>query len=122
MGYPAFDMKLSAARQEAHNNQIRQQQEAWFAQKYQAGPAWSAQGSDPLQSAYRGYSQSQQPKALPSNHWTNVLGVKVNATVREIKAAYRALAKVAHADTGGSDEAMARLNAARDQAMKELGR
>jgi curved DNA-binding protein CbpA len=39
-----------------------------------------------------------------------VLKVPPDATLAQAEAAYRALAKSAHPDHGGSDEAMARLN------------
>lgn len=64
-------------------------------------------------------------RALPApstgkRHWTAVLGVPATASVAEIEATYRTLAKKAHPDAaGGSQEAMAALNAARDEAMKE---
>lgn len=56
-------------------------------------------------------------EALPApEQWWQVLGVGERAAPAEIDAAYRAKAKAAHPDTGGSEAAMARLNAARDQA------
>ncbi|WP_347271875.1 J domain-containing protein [Rhizorhabdus histidinilytica] len=54
-------------------------------------------------------------QALPApEQWWQVLGVSAAAAVDEIDAAYRRLAPAAHPDRGGSDAAMARLNAARD--------
>jgi hypothetical protein len=56
--------------------------------------------------------------ALPSpEQWWRALGVGQNATRADIIAAYRSKAREAHPDTGGSDAAMARLNAARDQGL-----
>lgn len=53
--------------------------------------------------------------ALPApEQWWQMLGVPQTATAAEINAAYRAKAQTAHPDRGGSDAAMARLNAARD--------
>lgn len=53
-------------------------------------------------------------EALPApEQWWQVLGVKPDATVFEIDRAYRDLAKQAHPDSGGTDEQMSRLNAAR---------
>jgi hypothetical protein len=75
---------------------------------------WGA--SDMLDRAFRGF------EALPApEQWWEVLEVSQSATVEEIDAAYRAKARAAHPDTGGSDAAMARLNAARDQGRKERG-
>jgi hypothetical protein len=54
--------------------------------------------------------------ALPAKEpWWKVLGVRESAGVAEIDAAYYRLAPAAHPDHGGSDEAMARLNTARDE-------
>lgn len=56
--------------------------------------------------------------ALPApagGRWWEVLGVTASASADQIEAAYRKLAKGAHPDAGGSNAAMARLNAARDQ-------
>jgi DnaJ-class molecular chaperone len=44
-----------------------------------------------------------------------VLGLAPGATKEEVEAAYRAAAKAAHPDQGGTDEAMAEVNAARDR-------
>lgn len=77
---------------------------------------WGA--SDMLERAFSAFT------ALPSydsSHWADVLNVSRDATVDQINAAYRAKAKSAHSDTGGDDEAMSRLNVARDQALKERG-
>lgn len=57
----------------------------------------------------------------PPDPWWKVLGVAPDASLTEIEAAFRALAKQAHADTGGSDEAMIRLNLARDEARMARG-
>jgi hypothetical protein len=57
--------------------------------------------------------------ALPApEQWWQVLGVAETASPAEINAAYRRLAATAHPDTGGSDAAMARLNAARDDGLR----
>jgi hypothetical protein len=50
----------------------------------------------------------------PPEQWWQVLGVAENASLVLIEQAYRDAAKKAHPDAGGSDAAMARLNAARD--------
>ena len=52
----------------------------------------------------------------PPETWWKVLGISPDASLAEIEAAFRTLAKHAHADTGGSDQAMVRLNLARDAA------
>jgi len=48
-----------------------------------------------------------------------VLGVGRTASAGEIEAAWRARAKAAHPDVGGSAAAMAEINAAHDAALKE---
>ncbi|QTH19627.1 J domain-containing protein [Rhizorhabdus wittichii] len=53
--------------------------------------------------------------ALPAPEgWWQVLGLPQTATAADVDNAYRRLARQAHPDQGGSDDAMARLNAARD--------
>lgn len=53
--------------------------------------------------------------ALPApEQWWQVLDLPELATVADIEKAFRRLAPAAHPDRGGSDAAMARLNAARD--------
>ena len=47
-----------------------------------------------------------------------ILGLSPMATLDVAETVYRSLAKKAHADTGGSDKAMARLNAAIDSIRK----
>jgi hypothetical protein len=66
--------------------------------------------------AFAGY------EALPApEQWWQVLGVSPAATLDDIRLAYRKLALGAHPDQGGSNAAMARLNAARDAGLKERG-
>lgn len=51
--------------------------------------------------------------------WTDVLGVPVRATKDQIEQAYKVKAKKAHPDAGGSDEAMAELNQAKQEALAQ---
>lgn len=51
-----------------------------------------------------------------------VLGLRAGATVDEVEAARRTLAKSSHPDVGGSLEAMQRINAAADEAVRLLTR
>lgn len=55
-------------------------------------------------------------------HWRDVFGVgDASTTATAVDAVYRTLAAKHHPDhPGGSHEAMTELNAARDQAMREL--
>lgn len=50
--------------------------------------------------------------------WWAVLGLSASATTSEINEAYRRLARERHPDQGGTDSAMAELNAARDEAIR----
>lgn len=60
--------------------------------------------------------------ALPApDQWWQVLGVSMTANPNEIETAYRAKAKAAHPDAGGSTEQMARLNRARDEGRNANG-
>lgn len=60
--------------------------------------------------------------ALPAPRaWHTVLGIAETATREEIVAAHRRLAAKAHPDKGGSTEAMAEINAARDAALAAGG-
>jgi DnaJ-class molecular chaperone len=54
----------------------------------------------------------------PSDWW-NVLGVTRTATAAEITKAYRALMIKHHPDRGGSAAECIKINAARDEALKE---
>lgn len=64
--------------------------------------------------AFAGYQTLAAPE-----QWWQVLEVPASATRAEIDNAYRAKAKRAHPDTGGSDAAMSRINAARAAALRE---
>jgi hypothetical protein len=55
--------------------------------------------------------------------WANAIDTTSDAEIRAalIETAFRNLSRKAHPDTGGSDAAMAELNAARDAAKKDFG-
>jgi hypothetical protein len=82
---------------------------------------WGA--SDMLDRAFTGFTALEY---LPGEGWRVVLEMgdswgKTDGILLTIaEQHYRILAKAAHPDHGGSNEAMARLNAARDHARKEL--
>ncbi|MBX4883985.1 J domain-containing protein [Rhizobium bangladeshense] len=65
--------------------------------------------------------------ALPApdrKHWREVLGISSDdgtLSVEYIKLVYQRLAKAAHPDQGGSQDAMAELNRAREEALREIG-
>lgn len=65
-------------------------------------------------------------KALPApegKHWRDILGLRPTTgqiTKGDVESAYRKLALEHHPDKGGTAEAMAELNAARQTALKEI--
>lgn len=65
--------------------------------------------------AFSGFAAITGPGA---KEWWQILGVTATATVEQINAAYRALARERHPDSGGSDAMMADLNTARDAGLK----
>jgi hypothetical protein len=75
-------------------------------------------GQQVQERTFRGFA------ALPANTqrpWREVLQITLSDVSRStIEASFRALAKSAHPDMGGSDDAMAELNRARDEALREL--
>jgi len=73
-------------------------------------------GVGTLEQAFAGYA------ALPpsATDWWIVLGVARESSIDAVEAAHRRLMQAAHPDRGGTHEAMAKLNAARDAARAEL--
>lgn len=69
------------------------------------------------QATFKGFLALPSP---PGSHWKDILGVSSGASAAEIEAAYRTKARAAHPDAGGSTEDMAKINAARDRALKEV--
>jgi DnaJ-domain-containing protein 1 len=70
-------------------------------------------GVGSIDQAFAGY------QALPpanAKEWWQVLGVHPNATLEDVKVAYRSLAKLAHPDRGGSQARMTELNLAMQEA------
>jgi len=72
---------------------------------------WGA--SEMMERAFQAFEALPPPESC----WT-VLGVPPTAARDDIERAYRAAAKRAHPDAGGSDAAMAALTRARDEAMR----
>lgn len=69
---------------------------------------------DMMEAAFTGF------EALPPPSWRADLGLGPEATREDAERAYRSLARQAHPDAGGSDEAMARLNGAIQAARAHL--
>lgn len=77
--------------------------------------------SDMMERAFMGFSQLPPPTAQ-GRHWRLVLNISESLNdLGVIEATYRAEAKKAHPDYGGSADRMAELNAAIEQARAELG-
>jgi hypothetical protein len=75
-------------------------------------------GATILDRAFMGFAALPAPAVQDQPH--EVLGVSEHATRDEINYAYRRLAQQVHPDAGGSHEAMARVNAARDAMLSRL--
>lgn len=56
----------------------------------------------------------------PPDDWRGILGLGPRPTIDEVEAAYKRLARKRHPDAGGSERAMAELNAAREAARIEI--
>ena len=75
-------------------------------------------GASMMERAFDGFA-ALPPPAPTKRPWWVVLGVPLDAPAWMISAAYREHAKTRHPDGGGSADAMAELNDARDEALKE---
>lgn len=79
-----------------------------------------------VRASFKGFTLALPAPGRRSRPWRDVLGLAhvpvVNIGRATIENAYRGLARDCHPDKpGGSNEAMAELNAARDAALKEIG-
>ena len=75
-----------------------------------------AGASELLERAFTGFAQLPPAREAPPS-WFDVLGVSPDAGKEEIEEAFKAKAKKAHPDVGGSHEAMTRLNQARESGL-----
>jgi hypothetical protein len=74
-------------------------------------------GVGSIEQAFRGYMAL--PERSEASSWWKVLGVALNATPEQIKEAYRRKSLECHPDRGGTDQAMAEVNLAYAEALKE---
>lgn len=72
-----------------------------------------------VKAMFQGFVALPPPGPAPQ-HWSEVIGIAPDAPLPAVEAAYRLAARQAHPDSGGSHEAMARLNAAIAAARKDL--
>lgn len=73
-------------------------------------------GSTMMDRAFSGFTALPKPSGAD---WWQVLQLPTHATRREIIEKFKELARTRHPDHGGSDDQMAELNRARDQALQE---
>lgn len=78
-------------------------------------------GAHMMERAFTGFMALPAPSA--QKPWREVLGLVgvPNPSREQVESHYRTRARKAHPDSGGSNEAMAELNAARDAALREIG-
>lgn len=75
-------------------------------------------GAQILDRAFTGFTALPKPSGP---EWWEVLQLdRATATREQVLAQHRALAKTRHPDSGGSDQQMAELNRARDQALQHV--
>jgi hypothetical protein len=82
---------------------------------------WGA--SEMLERAFSAFQALPAPVGMRKRPWREVLGCHRDARLsrREVDHFYREAARKAHPDSGGSDEAMSEVNAARAEAHDEVG-
>lgn len=76
-------------------------------------------GATMMERAFSGFTALAAPEV--KRDWWDVLQVRRDSTKETIMFNYRALARDRHPDAGGSDQQMAELNAARDEAFRHIG-
>lgn len=77
-------------------------------------------GLNIVRAAFSGFTALPSPAGARRRPWRDVFGYSSTELVTPdlIEARYRALARERHPDTGGSTDAMAELNRARDEALR----
>lgn len=73
-----------------------------------------------VRATFMGFKALPAPEGDQPRPWWDVLNVPRDASKEQIFAAYHELAKTAHPDRGGSNETMAELTRARDEALREM--
>lgn len=77
-------------------------------------------GSFMMDRAFAGFEALPSPARARKRLWREVLALGSAPARQDIESAYRTLARERHPDAGGSHEAMAELNRARDEALAEI--
>ena len=78
-------------------------------------------GVGSIEQAFSGYTALPSVGQTSGESWWDVLGVTPLTSTDEIKAAYRAAAKGAHPDVGGSADAFSRVQSAWELVKQERG-
>ena len=78
-------------------------------------------GVGTVEQAFEGHKALPAVGGTTGEQWWTVLDVEPDATAEQIERAFRAAARTAHPDAGGSEDAMARLSLARAQAIDAAG-
>lgn len=76
-------------------------------------------GLNIVRSTFRAYMALTGPSSKRS--WRSVLGLSARVSADEVRARWKELAAQHHPDRGGDPAKMAEINAARDEALRELG-
>lgn len=78
-------------------------------------------GAEILNRAFSGFKALPQSADSSIPNWRDVLELKGNVSIEDVKLQYRAKAKLHHPDTGGDAGAFATLTRAYEMALQELG-
>jgi hypothetical protein len=79
-------------------------------------------GLNIVRATFTGFQALPSPAGQRKRTWRDVLELNAGPVTKDqVEAAYRLAAKKAHPDKGGSDDAMAELNRARADALKDIG-
>jgi hypothetical protein len=74
-----------------------------------------------VRATFRGFQALPPPPGTRKQSWREILQLNPgNVTEEQIVAAHRQAAKTAHPDFGGTNEAMAELNNAKEEALREI--
>lgn len=76
-------------------------------------------GAVEIEQAFAGYAALPPPTSDPNNCWA-VLGLPFGASADQINERYRQLSQKVHPDRGGTHDAMATLNNAREEALSAI--
>lgn len=97
---------------------------AAIAKHIEATRAIERYGVASMSEMFAGFAALPAPGNESKRHWRDVLGVPrdlvLDGKTNIIEALFRDAAKKAHPDLGGTDAMMAELNAARDEALREI--